>query len=113
MTTELRTRTPKPHPYLITITTRDDMPIEVLVEAHSVTQAQAWFVQNFITTRKAEPREVHAAGVTGTAFYSAIEPDFGPLADTGEPFVSAPAPQQVSFEGEIPQEPFPGGSTPE
>lgn len=70
-----KTRTPRPHPYLITIAAdpRDlgAPPLEYLIEANSSREAAAWFARNMIEVREISAREVHAAGLIGTPFLSA------------------------------------------
>ncbi len=74
MTTEPRTRTPRLHAYLITVTNPNGHDVDVLVEAHSITEARAWFIDNFIAVIKPDPRELHTQGALSTPFYNAYEP---------------------------------------
>lgn len=71
---EPRTRTPRLNPYLITINIPDGEPAVVLVEANSITEARAWFMDHMFTIDRADHRSMHFHGANGTPLFNAYEP---------------------------------------
>jgi hypothetical protein len=71
---EPRTRTPRLNPYLITIDIPDGGPAVVLVEANSITEARAWFMEHMLTIDRADHRSMHFHGAAGTPLFNAYEP---------------------------------------
>jgi hypothetical protein len=66
-----RTRTPRPHVFRVTAGDTLD-GVESYVEAHTIVQAKAWFVDNRLRIEEVGPREIHEAGQDGMVLYSAI-----------------------------------------
>jgi hypothetical protein len=100
-----RQRTPRLHPYRITVGNRHDPGAEVaeiFVEAHTLTQARAWFTERMVNVEESSARDVHVAGLDGKPLYCATAPVL----------VRDDAGQQQGDENARDPELFPAGSEP-